>query len=94
LPIGQVVNYAEGKRLSMTFTRDPAHNDILIEVQAANSPAGPWDTVASSSNGAAFAGAGLVSENAGSGNLKIVQVRDIVNLADATRRFMRVRVSE
>ena len=29
----------------MFFTRDPARNDVTLEVQSADSPAGPWTTV-------------------------------------------------
>ena len=35
--------YAEGGRLRMFFTRDPARNDVTLEVQSAGSPAGPVD---------------------------------------------------
>ena len=46
--------YAEGERLRVIFSRDPARNDVTIEVQAADSPAGSWTTVATSTLGAPF----------------------------------------
>lgn len=74
-------------------TREPARNDVTIYVEAADSPAGPWTTVATSTNGAVFTGPGYVNETDSSGGLKTVQVRDIVNMGDVPRRFMRIEVS-
>ena len=93
LPTAQTRSYAEGKRLALVFTRDPARNDITLQVQGADSLAGPWTTLATSTNGAAFTGAGYVSETPASGNLKTVEVCDTVNLNAAPRRFMRIAVT-
>ncbi|MCX6877480.1 MAG: hypothetical protein NTW21_27275 [Verrucomicrobia bacterium] len=92
-PPAQIRTYAEGKRLALVFTRDPTRNDITLQVQAAASPEGPWTTVATSANGAAFTGSGFVGETAASGGLKTVEVRDTVNITAAPRRFMRVTVT-
>jgi hypothetical protein len=92
LPAAHVVAYADGTRLAMDFYRDPSHNDVTLQVQAADSPQGPWTTVATSVNGAPFSGAGFVSETSTNGALIAVEVRDTVNLSSTTRRFMRAVV--
>lgn len=93
LPPAQTRSYAEGKRLALVFTRDPAHNDATQQVLAASAVDGPWSVIATSADGAAFAGAGFVSETDASGGLKTVEIRDTVNMSAAPRRFMRVSVS-
>jgi len=93
LPSSQVINYTDGKFLSMNFVRDSSRNDITLLVQAANNPGGPWTTVASSVNGAVFTGNGFVSETDAGSGLNTVQVRDVVNTTGASRRFMRVLVT-
>jgi len=93
LPIAQTRSYAEGTRLALIFTRDPARNDITLQVQGANSPAGPWTNLATSANGAAFTGVGLVSEINAAGNLKTVEIRDTINMSAAPHRFMRIEVT-
>lgn len=93
LPQGESRDYVEGKRLTFVFARDPLRDDIIITVEAADDPSGPWTPVATSSYGAAFSGAGFVQETDLSGGLKSVQVRDLINMADAPRRFMHVKVS-
>jgi|GEM_PF-2231918 len=93
LPPAQVLSYPEGRRLSMTFYRDPSRNDITLEVQAADTPTGPWTTVATSTNGSAFTGDGFVREDFGPGGLMRVQVRDVTNVVGTMRRFMSVKVT-
>ncbi len=85
--------YAEGERLRMTLTRDPARSDVTVEVQAAASLAGPWTSVATSTLGAPFTGPGYVSGDAATAGVKTVEVRDTVNIPAATPRFMRVKVT-
>jgi hypothetical protein len=48
----------------MFLTRDPARNDVTVEVQAGPAPDGPWTTVATSALGAPFTGAGYVGGDA------------------------------
>ncbi len=86
-------SYAEGGRLRIFLQRDPAHDDVTIEVQASGSPGGPWTPVATSVLGAPFSGAGYVSGDSATPGVKTIEVRDIVNIADAPARFLRVRVS-
>ena len=93
LPQGQRKVYAEGARLALVFLHDSARNDISLEVQAADHPDGPWTTVASSVGGAIFSGPGFVSETAVGGGLNTVEVRDIVNIADAPHRYMHIKVT-
>jgi hypothetical protein len=85
--------YAEGPRLRMFLTRDPARNDVTIEVQAAGSPAGPWTSLVTSTLGAPFAGAGYVGGDSAGAGLKTVEVRDTVNMTDASARYLRVRAT-
>ena len=86
--------YAEGERLRMFFTRDPARNDVTIEVQAADSPAGPWTTVAASALGGVTTGPGYVGGDAATPGLKTVEVRDTVNISPTTAsRYLRVKVT-
>ncbi len=84
--------YGDGTRLALFVTRDPARNDVTIEVQAASSPAGPWTTVASSVNGAPFSGTGYVGGDGNTSGIKTVEIRDVPP-ANATSRFMRVVAS-
>ncbi len=94
LPQGEIRTYSDGQHLSMAFTRDPARNDITIEVQAASSPVGTWSTVATSDHGLPFAGVGIVSETNSDNGLKTVEIRDDVALDSInTSRFMRVKIS-
>ncbi len=85
--------YAEGERLRVFFQRDPTHNDVTLEVQAADSPAGPWATVAISTLGAPFNGPGYVSGDDATPGLKNVEVRDTVNVDAASSRFLRLKVT-
>ena len=62
LPGASTFSYVEGDRLRMFVPRDPARNDITTEVQAADSPAGPWTTLATSTLGTPFVGPGFVDK--------------------------------
>lgn len=84
--------YPEGARLALFLTRDPARNDITIDVQAASSPAGPWTTVATSANGAPFSGPGYVTGDGSGSGVKTVEIKDVPP-ANATSRVMRVVAS-
>ena len=92
-PAAALFAYPEGKRLHIFVSRDPARNDVTIEVLAADAPSGPWTTVAISELGAPFSGAGYVGGDSTAPGVKTVEVRDTVNVADASQRFMRVQVS-
>ena len=85
--------YAEGQRLRVFIQRDPAHNDVTIDVQASGSPAGPWDTVATSSLGSPFSGPGYVGGDTPTPGIKTVEVLDTVNLGAATARYLRAKVT-
>ena len=86
--------YVEGERLRMFFTRDPARNDVTIEVQAADSPAGLWTTVAASALGGVTTGLGYVGGDDASPGLKTVEVRDTVDISPTTAsRYLRVKVT-
>ena len=92
-PAGTLHDYAEGRRLSLTLQRDPAHTDVTVAVQAADSPGGPWTAIATSTNGAPFTGPGYFSGEDAAPGVKSVEIRDVLNVTDAPKRFMRVRVT-
>ncbi|WP_395753533.1 hypothetical protein [Prosthecobacter sp.] len=97
LPQPQLKNYSGAHHLSLTFQRDPTKTDITYEVQASDSPVGPWTTLATSAGGATTSGPGFVDEQA-TGTFIItplvnVEVKDVVSLQEAPRRFMRLRVT-
>ena len=84
--------YAEGERLRLFVPRDPARNDITLEVQATGNVAGPWTTIATSVLGAPFTGPGYFGGDSASPGVKSVEIRDVLNVTDSTQRFLRVRV--
>jgi uncharacterized delta-60 repeat protein len=92
LPVDRFT-YVEGERLRVFLQRDPAHNDVTIEVQAADSPAGPWSMLAISTLGATFSGPGYVSGDDPTPTPKTVEVRDTVNVSESAARFIRVQVT-
>ena len=84
--------YPEGARLRMFVPRDPARNDITLEVQATGNLLGAWTTIATSTLGAPFTGPGYFSGDAATPGVKSVEVRDTVNLTDTPQRYLRVRM--
>ena len=96
LPKGERRTYAEGTRLAIIFNRDPARNDLSIFVEVADSVDGLTaapTVLASSINGAAMSGPGLVGETDIGGGKKSVEVRDLGNIGAAPRRFLHIRVT-
>ena len=93
IPAVSALDYAEGRRLRMLIQRDPSHNDVTVEVQAAGSVSGPWTTVATSTLGSQFTGLGYVSGDSATTGVKTIEIRDIVNISDSTARFLRVKVT-
>jgi len=86
------VIYPEGERLRLFVPRDPARNDITLEVQATGDLLGPWTTIATSALGAPFTGPGYFGGDSATPGVKSVEVRDIINVTDSSQRFLRVRV--
>jgi uncharacterized repeat protein (TIGR03803 family) len=82
-----------GGFLQLTVPRDPARNDVTLTVEATANLAGPWTPLATSANGAPFSGAGYLSGETPDATLKSVLVRDLVAIASAPRRFLRLRVT-
>jgi uncharacterized repeat protein (TIGR03803 family) len=93
LPPPVAFDYAEGRRLRLLLTRDPARNDVTLEVQAASRIAGPWSTIATSTLGAPFSGPGYVGGDDPGPGMKTVEIRDTVNLSGSPTRFLRLRVT-
>ncbi len=90
LPQGEMTGPFGNRRLTLTFQRDPSRNDVSIIVESQSALGGVWSEIARSTNGAAFVGSAAVSETSGANGAKSVTVQDIQ--ANASRRFMRVRV--
>lgn len=86
-------DYPDGRRLRLFLRRDPAHNDISIEVLAASLLSGPWLAIATSTRGVPFAGPGYFAGDSATAGVKTMEVRDTANVSDGARRFLRVRVS-
>jgi hypothetical protein len=88
--------------LSISFSRNPNALDVTYEVQAADSPMGPWSTTATISPGAAATGPGFITEDLifVAGGIDgtpmivsdIVHARDTVSLSEAPHRFLRLKV--
>jgi PKD repeat protein len=84
-------------RLALQFKRNALATDITLIVQAADTPAGPWTDIASSTAGNPMTplvnGAAVLESPAGP--LRSVEVRDIFAGGDPLhpRRFMRVKVT-
>jgi phosphodiesterase/alkaline phosphatase D-like protein len=98
-----VVTEVSGTRyLGMNFPRNPYAYDVIYEVQAADSPLGPWTTVMSITPGNLPTGPGFVDEQVfymvgGFGSpitvvSDVVYVRDTVPLGSTPHRFMRLQV--
>ena len=92
-PAPGIRTYVDGERLALFFTRDPTHNDVTIEVQAAGDVTGPWTTVATSVNGAPTSGPGYFGGETPGASLKTIEARDIVNVDATPQRFLRIRLS-
>ncbi|MBN8459249.1 MAG: autotransporter-associated beta strand repeat-containing protein [Verrucomicrobia bacterium] len=91
----------ENGRLSLTFTRNTAANDVVLSVWSTdNLAAGTWTEIARSAGGAAFTSelngipTGATVGETGSGALKTVQVGDPIQQGDPAhpKRFMRLEV--
>jgi uncharacterized delta-60 repeat protein len=87
---------AAGGHLRITFTRDPAHNDATLIVQASNDLR-TWSNLAQSRLGSATAlissVSGVTVSESTQGALKMVQVTDSVALGAVPVRALRVKVS-
>ncbi|MEQ1933659.1 MAG: LamG-like jellyroll fold domain-containing protein, partial [Fimbriimonadaceae bacterium] len=98
LPQVSTFDYPEGRRMRIIFPRDPAKNDITIEVQVSGDLSNPasWTTIASSVYGSPTTGLGYMGGDGPGPGIKQVEVRDIVNMSEAAppRRFVRFRVSQ
>jgi len=88
---------ANNGKLTITFTRNTAATDVTMNVLAADSSAGPWTTIASSTGGTPFAAvvAGATAGEVGTGNPVMVSVGDVYSIGDPTHphRYLRLQVS-
>ena len=101
-PPSKIITHNGARYLSLSFSRNPNALDVTYEVQAADSPAGPWTTITTIPPGGSPSGPGFLDEQilatiSGFGatptiTSDIVYVRDTVSLSAAPRRFMRLSV--
>ena len=86
-----------GGTLQLVFNRYLDRNDLIMSVQAADSPSGPWTNLAQSVNGAAFSSlvSGTSLQETGTGNVRTVTAGDLYQMTDPShpRRFMRLQVA-
>ena len=84
-------------RLALQFVRNSLATDITLTAQAADTLAGPWTDLASSTAGDPFVPvvSGTVVFESPAGSRRSVEVRDVRQFNDPLhpRRFMRVKVS-
>jgi hypothetical protein len=92
LPKPEWTEVAGSRYLALSVTRDPARNDVILDIEAGSDLVG-WTVVGRSVNGAAFSGSGVVSETDASGGRKLAVIRDTVDATTTPRRFLRVKVS-
>lgn len=90
--MGLIRTTATGQKMGFSFLRDPQKPDITYCVEAANSPTGPWQTLATSSSGAQTSGIGYLGESDAADGKRKVDVQDTVEMSVAHTRFMRLRV--
>ena len=93
LPQPSLQNNNDGIRLALLVRRDPKCSDIVLQVQATSGLEGPWETLATSTNGAPFVGPGLITgDGAGSGPRDVL-IQDTELSTTAPHRFMRLHVT-
>jgi hypothetical protein len=94
LPQVSLFDYgADGKRLRTILQRDPAHNDVTVEVQGSSDFTTGWQSLAGSTNGLPFQGIGYVGGDGAGSEIKTVEIRDSASTANAPRRFLRIKVT-
>ena len=85
-----------GNQLQIVFTRYTDRTDLILTVQDADSPAGPWTDLAQSSLGAAFVSlaTGTIATESGTGTPRTVTITDPYDVTDAAHRhrFMRLKI--
>ena len=79
-------------RLELTLPRDPSRSDVAVMVETSGDLSGPWEILAISDHGLAFAGAGGISGDDSSSGVKSVVIRDLLATPAETHRFLRLRV--
>ncbi len=82
-----------GDRLSLSIQRDSTHRDIVVVVESANSPLGPWSEISRSPNGQAFEGQAFAQIIASSNGIDTIQISDPSLTPDGGKRFMRIRIT-
>jgi hypothetical protein len=81
----------------LSFSRYPDRTDVILTVQAADSPDGPWTDLAISTDGGMFTvlTAGAEVTETGTGPVRDVEACDLYNIADPghPRRFMKLAIT-
>ena len=92
-PVPQRFQYPDGERLRLLLFRDPDRYDVTVTVQAADILGGPWIDLATSTLGSPYTGPGYVGGDSPVNFQHYVEIRDIVNFSERSRRFMRIKVT-
>lgn len=93
LPTGEITTFPDEPRLVIIVPRDPARNDVTLIVEASDTLAPfSWTTLATSTLGGVFTGAGYFSGDSAAPGVKLVTIRDTQSAAASPQRFIRVRV--
>lgn len=92
-PQASLFTFPDGDRLALEVLRDPDRNDItlIVEVSSTLQP-NDWTTLATSTLGAPFSGPGYWDGDSATPGPRYVMIRDVVPIANAQRRFVRLRV--
>ncbi len=78
-------------RLKLSFVRERAATDVDLVVEAADTPAGPWETAATSLGGGAFVAAnGFLVEVDDSAGRVVIADKLVLSNPSGVRRFMRL----
>ena len=90
IPVPGTVRTGDDEFLTLTFTRNPDVSDAVTQVEASASPAGPWTAI----NLLDPANVIEIRENVPDVGRQTLVVRDVVPVTQASRRFMRLRVTQ
>ena len=82
-----------GTFVTLTLPARLTAPDLRIILEGAESLAGPWLPLATSTRGAPFTGAGYLSGDSATAGVKTVLIRDTFSPSTAPSRFLRIRVS-
>ena len=81
------------QRLTLTFSRNPAQNDINIGFEVASDVSQPWQLLGLSVQGQAFTGSGTITGDGPGLAPRQVTLADSATSAGTLQRFVRLRIT-